>query len=637
MRRTRVVLLVTACALLGLWFLAAREVMPRRALQLVAFGLVGVILFVVTSSPAFFRRFVGEATPGSLGAIRMLTCLIVLVNTLLEDLSSIAMLPLETGVPHGLMKFVYALPIGFERFLTNATGLWAFQLITELIVFLGMIGWRTRIVLPLAAACHFLLGGILRDYTFDWHQGWVPLYLMIALSFTPCGDGWSVDRLRRVYRGRPVPDADRPSAVYGWSRYMCWVVIAAPYVESGLAKLRFGGLAWFNAANMRNILYESTLMPREFDWQLALHLAPAPDFVFSLLALVSVIGEASFGLVLFSRVARRILPIAMIAMHLGILALQKILFLDLILLQLAFIDFKEIRMKIAKRLAVSRGPIQVTYDESSAFGRRAIRVLACLDLFGRLTWVPAAGPPGIEGGELRVSSRGRVYRGVDACRIIARAIPLLWALLPFLYLPGVYALGTAAWRHVSARARPAAERASEPAGRVEATVVARSPHRWRFALAISGWVLAAMLIWSYRIEYYPLTSWHLFVFPNNSGRVRYEKVVARLESGEVTRMRLEDGIAAMRFDGRYAPFLNMCFGRGHRRPPNPRVPDIEACRKFLIASGSAYNRKVPPGRKVTQIEIQTWEWDFRAQPSDPKHGRLVDRFAIDIGTGRDHR
>jgi hypothetical protein len=630
--RTRFVLLVTLCVLLGLWLLAAKGAMPRRALQLIAFGLVGVIMFVVTSSPGFFRRFVGEATPGSLGAIRMLTCLIVLVNTLLEDLSSIAMLPPETGVPHGLMRFVYALPIGFDQLIASATGLWAFQLITELIVFLGVIGWHTRIVLPLGAVCHFLLGGILRDYTFDWHQGWVPLYLMMVLSFTPCGDGWSVDRLRRVYRGWSVPDADRASAVYGWSRYMCWVVIAAPYVESGLAKLRFGGLAWFNAANMRSILYESTLMPREFDWQLALYLAPAPDIVFSLLALVSVIGEVSFGLVLFSRLARRVLPIAMVMMHLGILALQKILFLDLMLLQLAFIDFREIRMRIAKRLAVSRGRIQAMYDASSSLWRRAVRVLACLDLFGRLDWVPAAEPPSIEPAGLRVSWRGRVYRGVAAWRIIARAIPLLWVLIPFLYLPGFYSLGTTVWRYVSRRARLTSESASERASGVD-----RSPHRWRFALAVSGWVLAAMLIWSYRIEYYPLTTWGLFAIPNTSGRVKYDKVVARLESGEMVPMRLEEGIAAMRFDGRYAPFLSMCFGRGHRRPPNPRVPDIEACRKFLIASGSAYNRKAPPDRKVTQLEIQAWEWDFRTHPSDPKHGRVVDRFVIDVGTERDHR
>jgi hypothetical protein len=151
------------------------------------------------------------------------------------------------------------------------------------ILFLGVLGWHTRIVIPLGALCHLLIGGILRDYSFDWHQGWVPLYLMAILSFTPCGDGWSVDRLRRVYAGRPVPETDYASAVYGWARYMCWAAIALPYVESGLSKLRHGGLSWWSASNMRNFLYTETLRPREFDWRLSLYLAPAPDIVFSLL------------------------------------------------------------------------------------------------------------------------------------------------------------------------------------------------------------------------------------------------------------------------------------------------------------------------------------------------------------------
>jgi hypothetical protein len=642
--RTRriVVVLVTLCVT-GLWLVAAKGVVPTRVRHLVAFGLIGVIMLVIVSSPGFFRRYVGGATPGSLGAIRMLTCLVVLVNTVLEDLPSIAMLPPETRVPHGLMRFVYALPIGFERLVTSEVGLWAFQLITEVILFLGVVGWRTRIVLPLATVCHFLLGGILRDYSFDWHQGWVPLYLMAVLSFTPCGDGWSVDRLRRVYRGWPVPEADRATAVYGWPRYVCWTVIAAPYVESGLAKLRFGGLSWWSASNMRNMLYESTLMPREFDWQLALHLAPAPDIVFSMLGFVSVVGEVSFGLVLFSRVARRILPIVTVMMHLGILALQKILFLDLILLQLAFVDFRETRMAIGKRLASRRGRIHVIDDGSSSSGRRAMRVLACLDLFGRLDWARAAERPGAEPGrELRVIWRGREYRGVAALRIIALAVPLLWVFVPFLYVPGLRAVGTAAWRYASRPGGPSTGRAGggpqlsmEQTASGVASGVERSAHRWRFALVVSGWVLASMLCWWYRIEYYPLTSWQLFVFPNTSGHITYNKVLARLESGQMAPMRLEDSIGAMRFDGRYAPFLNMCFGRRHRRPPNPQARDIDVCRKFLMASGSAYNRKAPPGGRVTQLEVQAWEWDFGAHPLDPNYGRVIDRVVVDVATERD--
>ena len=142
-------------------------------------GLFVILLVAAVSNPIFFRRFVGEATPGSLGAIRMWTCAILLLTLSWEDLASIALLPLELRQPdtdprYGVMQYFYSLPIGFAGFVTSATSLRAFQVLTEFVLFLGAIGWRTRVVIPLAAFCAFLLVGILVDYSFFWHQNLVP-------------------------------------------------------------------------------------------------------------------------------------------------------------------------------------------------------------------------------------------------------------------------------------------------------------------------------------------------------------------------------------------------------------------------------------------------------------------------------
>ena len=76
--------------------------------------LVGILLLwpvaLVLSSPAFFRKFVGEATPGSLGAIRMWTCAVLLLMTFLEDLASIALLPVETRSAQGMLEYFYRFP-----------------------------------------------------------------------------------------------------------------------------------------------------------------------------------------------------------------------------------------------------------------------------------------------------------------------------------------------------------------------------------------------------------------------------------------------------------------------------------------------------------------------------------------------
>jgi hypothetical protein len=136
-------------------------------------GLGFWLILLVISSPTFFRRIVGEATPGSLGAMRMWTCAILLLTRLLEDLGSIAWLPAEVRQHHpkGMLEFgyLYTLPIGLEGLVTSEMSLRVFQLLTELLLFLGSVGWRTRVVLPLGAFCHFLLLGILIDHSFFWH------------------------------------------------------------------------------------------------------------------------------------------------------------------------------------------------------------------------------------------------------------------------------------------------------------------------------------------------------------------------------------------------------------------------------------------------------------------------------------
>src|SRR5262249_47354983 len=178
--------------------------------------LAGLSFFGLTwlvTSKTFFRKFVGEATPATLGAIRMWTCAILLMITVWDDLGSLALLPPEYRMDMGLMTLFHSGPLRpvFESFLASETALRLFQRVTEVVLLLGLIGWQTRIVVPLATLLSFVFNGILREYSGFWHQGLVPLYVLGILSFTPCGDGWSVDRLRRMFKGQTVPDADTPS------------------------------------------------------------------------------------------------------------------------------------------------------------------------------------------------------------------------------------------------------------------------------------------------------------------------------------------------------------------------------------------------------------------------------------------
>jgi hypothetical protein len=97
---------------------------------------------------------------------------------------------------------------------------------------------------------------------------------------------------------------------------------------------------WWHPVNMRCIIYGDCLNPMKFDFDLGLRMRHAPDAVFAGLGLASLVGETMFPLVLISRWARAILPLAMISMHIGILLIQNILFLDLILIHAIFYDWR---------------------------------------------------------------------------------------------------------------------------------------------------------------------------------------------------------------------------------------------------------------------------------------------------------
>ena len=96
----------------------------------------------------------------------------------------------------------------------------------------------------------------------------------------------------------------------------------------------------------------------------------------------------------------------------------------------------------------------VIFDGQCAFCRKGISILERLDWLGRLSYVDArdlrrvqAIHPGLDRNrlleEMHVSLPGRngIRHGFEAFRWLSWRLPLLWLFAPFLYLPGVPALG----------------------------------------------------------------------------------------------------------------------------------------------------------------------------------------------------
>jgi len=280
----------------------------------------------------FFDRFVGPARPEVLGFLRFSTAAILFVSVAWEDVAGTAALPASMRDAHGAFALVAALP-GFDTFSGDASALAVFRVLTLVVLGAAALGAFSRASVPLGAALYFVVAGLMRQPTWPYHTGLIPLYAMTILAFFPSGDGLSIDAWLARRRGaEPHHAHDTRRAIYGWGRFAWVATLALPYTEAGLSKLCNGGLAWWEPTNLRAILYLDSLNPMEFDFDLGLEAAPLPDAFFAMLGLSAVIGEVAMGFVLVSRRIRLVAPAMMIAMHVGIVLLQNILFFDLILM-----------------------------------------------------------------------------------------------------------------------------------------------------------------------------------------------------------------------------------------------------------------------------------------------------------------
>lgn len=307
----------------------------KWAISAPAAVLLAGTLFKIFQQIDFSSPRLLPATTRQLGWIRIIVCLTALIYTVIDDLPMLASLPPGMRIARHFSYLIHIFP-GSATFLSSPHALGALQWTTAALLVLGLIGFWTRPVVALGALGFFVIQAILRHYSYLYHSGLVPVYLMFLLAFTPCDAGWSFDR--RLGSSKPEPS----SQIVGFSIFTVFAVLAAVYLMSGLSKLLNSGWSWFDAGNIEQKLVTDALEPIffNFQWKASLWLVQhnAPGLIFVLIAIFGLVTELGYVCVLFSRKAQIVLPIMALGVHLGILVFQHILFLDLLLLQLVFLD-----------------------------------------------------------------------------------------------------------------------------------------------------------------------------------------------------------------------------------------------------------------------------------------------------------
>lgn len=123
-------------------------------------------------------------------------------------------------------------------------------------------------------------------------------------------------------------------------------------------------------------------------------------------------------------------------------------------------DFAAIRKALNRRFT---GPIKVFFDGHCGLCLRSVFGLQMLDRLGRLTYVDfrderarKAGAPDLSLAELDKALHirfpsGRTLNGFNAFRALSWHLPVLWPVVPFLYVPGVPWLGRKIYAHIADR------------------------------------------------------------------------------------------------------------------------------------------------------------------------------------------
>lgn len=274
----------------------------------------------------------------------------------------------------------------------------------------------------------------------------VMIVLSAYLIFSPAGAACSLDRLRRIFRGR---EDDAPPKVMPWAQRLMQLQICAVYLCTGLSKATGGQWQDGTAAYYPLHLAESARFPM-----------PGADnlYVINLLTWATVAIELSLAtLVWVPRLRLYVLALGTM-LHLGIeytlnIPLFSALMITSYLNFLTQADLEHFLAWAARPLGLTR--LRVVYDGECDFCKSSLLVVRFLDVFRRITFVNSHDPAALaetgvsfadaEQAAYAVRPDGKQFAGFDAFRQVAWQLPLTAPLAPLLYVPPIPQLGRRAY------------------------------------------------------------------------------------------------------------------------------------------------------------------------------------------------
>ena len=283
------------------------------------------------------QGIINRVVPSSafaLGVVRSIVHGTFLISVLFTSFSALASLPPTVLRPTGVMKF---LPWSFYDCLQTPSGMLTLKTAMVLSLLLSTTGLLTVVSTKTSFLLVLFYQGLLRSFGHFNHDEMLPVFCMLVLAFTPCGDAFSLDtRISKVKKERPL-------FAYAYPILLMQLLMAWTYFSSALIKLRVAGLTYLSQDNLPTLaIFHSLDNLHDTAFRFAFWLPQVKAYLPFAVGFV-LIWELLFPLAVFWRRLRWWILGFGIVFHLSTLFLMNIFFPHHLAMYLLFVDWDRCR------------------------------------------------------------------------------------------------------------------------------------------------------------------------------------------------------------------------------------------------------------------------------------------------------
>ena len=399
-----------------------------------------------------YRFFTAETHPLNLAVFRIVLFYMIFESVDISSVTWFSQIPAELRVaPVGLGWMVEYMPVN---------PLWAHVSSMLLLAcsFTAMIGLFTRTSAVVVVVLSFYVFGIPQFYGKINHYHHL-LWFAAILAASRSGDALSCDAVTASWKRADRLGITNPPGsayLYGLPLRFVWVLMGSIYFFAGFWKFWESGLGWALSDNLKFIMNQK--WTELGYWTPIFRIDQYPN-LYRVGALGTILFEISFVFLLFSRRLRLLAPLGGLVFHAMTELFMRISFQSLVKCYVIFFDWDSIARRLGEWLY--RKPMYVLYDGNCKLCRRTIASVRVFDLFGRVIYVNAADRQMILNERLDHLDSVSVFRdmhvvignkqcaGFEAYKALALRIPLLWPVVPLLYLSVVASSAKRLYRHIA--------------------------------------------------------------------------------------------------------------------------------------------------------------------------------------------